>query len=79
MSGLPAGFFAAPADARPEVRERACRGLAQLRSRAACPELLVGLEGADGEVQELAWRALQSVTGLEHPPEAGLWREALAL
>lgn len=63
----------------PEVRERACRGLAQLHSRAACPELLVGLEGADGEVQQLAWRALQSVTGLAHPPESRAWREALAL
>ncbi|HVS19458.1 MAG TPA: HEAT repeat domain-containing protein [Planctomycetota bacterium] len=62
-----------------EVRERACRGLAQLRSRAACPELLVALEGPDGEVRQLAWRALRSVTGLAHPPEAWLWRDALAL
>jgi HEAT repeat protein len=63
----------------PAAREQACLGLTQLRSRAACSELVAALETGDDEVAALACRALRSITGLAHEGQARVWRDALAL
>jgi hypothetical protein len=61
-----------------QVREKAGLGLVRLRSRAAVPELVAALEGADRDTADLAWRTLQALTGLAHPMDARAWRDALA-
>jgi hypothetical protein len=63
----------------PQVREQACLGLTQLRSRAACVELVAALEAGDEELAALACRALRSITGEAQACDARVWRAALAL
>ncbi|HUR27961.1 MAG TPA: HEAT repeat domain-containing protein, partial [Planctomycetota bacterium] len=60
-----------------EVRRLTCFALAQLRSRAAVPDLVDRFEDPDPEVRKEALRAARAISGLDLPPERAIWEKAL--
>jgi hypothetical protein len=61
----------------PDLVLAACSVLAQLKSERALPELLQALEQGEETLAKAALAALRSVTGLDLPADAALWRAAL--
>jgi len=55
-----------------EVR-LSCRALGQLGSTTAVRGLLECMQASDPSVREAAWKALQSITGSDLPPESDSW------
>ncbi len=61
----------------PGIRAFACDCLAQLGSDAVLEELLDALTYDVETVHLRAWNALKTITGLDLPPEADTWAQAL--
>ncbi len=75
---LAQALLASLEDADQAVRTCACRALATLRSRVALEALVATLEDEDPSVARAAWEALRAISGSDLPPDASLWRAAVA-
>jgi len=76
IAGEVARVLASP---RPDLRRIACEALGQIASPAASPALVDKLLDPEKSVVEAARKALQSISGVEVPPEPSLARAKLGL